>query len=243
MRNIASSCGAVITALAYATSSVDASKVFDESSNSNLQHTSQQTRAADWEQLRIEWMPGSLSEISARDQSFLMDELMPQAVLWLKNALFVKPWSGNLRAARSCHSRFTSTGSCAGGPAQPACGIASDGGILSLPNDLLDSLEICESCTRRGSCSGCSTTPAGEGAEADFVLVVSAVSTAACAAGTLAYAGTCQRDRLDRPTFGQVNFCPSALSLEPDEFEPQVVTAIHELVHALGFSHASWALW
>ena len=209
-----------------------------------LQRPSQQQKQSPgWAPLRIEWVPGSISALPAGDQSFLLDELIPHAVRWLHAALAVRPWDGVLRAARSCSERFDSTGKCAKEGPPPVCGIAAGGGGLSIPSDLLDSLEVCTSCSRFGSCSGCSSSAAGEGAEADFVLIVSAVATEACSDGVLAYAGTCQRDRFDRPIFGQANFCPGALSSAPQDLDAQVATAVHELVHALGFSHASWALW
>lgn len=83
----------------------------------------------------------------------------------------------------------------------------------------------------------------GGAADTDFVLFVSAVETATCTSGsTLAYAGTCVRDQYDRPTFGAVNFCPSDVSAEAGEWESQLTVALHELLHALGFSRTSWAL-
>jgi leishmanolysin-like peptidase len=46
---------------------------------------------------------------------------------------------------------------------------------------------------------------------------------------------------MDRPTFGSINFCPDML--HPDQYDrPQIYTAIHELMHALGFSGASFPL-
>ena len=83
---------------------------------------------------------------------------------------------------------------------------------------------------------------AGDGVVADFVLVVSSVQTASCTGSTLAYASTCQRDQLDRPILGDVNFCPSRVSTDPAQMAEQKATAVHELLHALGFTSSSWAL-
>jgi hypothetical protein len=62
-------------------------------------------------------------------------------------------------------------------------------------------------------------------------------------AGTLAYAADCQRDQMDRPTFGSINFCPHAVpSSVDDSYQLAVHTTIHELMHAIGFSARSWPL-
>ena len=62
--------------------------------------------------------------------------------------------------------------------------------------------------------------------------------------GTLAYAGQCQTDQYDRPTVGFVNFCPHQISMAAAgtaSYETQLATAVHEIVHALGFSADRYA--
>ena len=195
-----------------------------------------------WAPLRIEVRLGTIAELNAEKRALLVDELIPKATAYLSNALAVKPWPGALRAARTCAAHFEASGVCASEGPAPTCAIGARGGSVGMPADLLDALKVCSSCTTTGSCSDCATSPAGAGADADFVFFVSAVTTAACTGGALAYSGTCQRDELDRPIFGAANFCPAALSVAPADFEAQTATVVHELVHALGFSQASWPL-
>eukprot|EP00966_Prymnesium_polylepis_P311054 7186504-Prymnesium_polylepis.1 len=111
-----------------------------------------------------------------------------------------------------------------------------------------------------GQASSCSTSADGAGVTGDFVLVVSSVHTASCANSTLAYASTCQRDQYDRPILGDVNctrpttrtiwrcsdpcatVCPERLSAAPRELAEQRAVAVHEMLHALGFTSSSWPL-
>lgn len=119
------------------------------------------------------------------------------------------------------------------------CPLNGNGDPSPIDADLLGALEVCE-CTT--SCT-CSTSPAAAGVEAtDFLLFVSSVESADCDGNTLAYAGTCQRDQYDRPTVGYANFCPSKLSTSAADWADQRATAVHELIHALGFNRDSWSL-
>ena len=192
--------------------------------------------------LRIEVRIGAISELSASKQNFLQNQLLPAAVRWLGTALMVKPAAANIKASRFCSSVFETSGVCHTEGALPSCGTASNGASLPIAADLLDELRFCNICDDSGSCSGCDTSPAGAGAAADFVLFASAVSTAGCSGSTLAYAGTCQRDQHDRPVFGHANFCPASVDDTAASWESQLATALHELVHALGFSSGSWPL-
>ncbi|CAH1261305.1 RP11-244E17.1 [Branchiostoma lanceolatum] len=75
-------------------------------------------------------------------------------------------------------------------------------------------------------------------ADTDFILYVTAATTTRCQNdhSVLAYASYCQLDQNSRPTAGYTNFCPVQLqgpSFDRDKF---VMTAVHELLHALGFS-------
>jgi len=71
---------------------------------------------------------------------------------------------------------------------------------------------------------------------ADFVLYVSAGPTTG---NTLAWAGGCVDDANGRTVVGRANFGPSHISWSastPTSNQDQVDTAVHELIHALGFS-------
>jgi len=187
----------------------------------------------------------STSALTTAQATFLTDKLLPAAESWIESALNVDPVSSSLKIGRSCTSSF-GTGTCAAASA-PTCGINADGTSYTVPDDALNSLEVCSSCYTNGECSGCSTLAAGAGyTSTDFVLYTSAVQTSSCgdgvSAGTLAYAATCQRDQNDRPIAGYANFCPAALSDTADDFDGQLATAVHELLHAMGFSSGSWPL-
>ena len=72
---------------------------------------------------------------------------------------------------------------------------------------------------------------------ADFVLYVTARPTGG---STLAWALTCQSDQYRRPTAGHANFSPARISTSADDYEVQLSTAWHEIVHALGFSSSKF---
>ena len=77
-------------------------------------------------------------------------------------------------------------------------------------------------------------------ASADFVLYVSAGPTTG---NTLAWAGSCSEDSNGRSVVGRANFGPAHISWSdttPLTNQDQVDTAVHELIHALGFSSAGF---
>ena len=122
------------------------------------------------------------------------------------------------------------------------CGPSTGGSQHAIPGELLGSLEVCSECLTNGECT-CTTRPAGDGlASTDFLLFVSSVPSRACNDSLIAYAATCQRDQWDRPTVGYANFCRQALSSDESVRGEQLSTAVHELLHALGFSRDSWPL-
>ena len=200
--------------------------------------------AAEWAPIRIDLRTLTV-DLTPSLRSFLMDMLLPASIAWLREALSVQPASAPLLAARRCSAYFTGTTRCAEEGGLPVCGVAdATGSFATIDPSLLAGLEVCSSCSGQDSCTGCSTTSAGPGAaDADFVLFASAVKTTWCEdSNTLAYATTCQRDQEDRPVFGFVNFCPLRLSAAANDWEAQLAVAIHEVLHALGFSSTSWPL-
>ena len=121
------------------------------------------------------------------------------------------------------------------------CGVASDDYRVTIPQWALGGMTVCTA----SPSSGCSTSPDGGGyPDADFVLYVTAAESKICTGAVLAYASSCVRDQWDRPIFGHANFCPSKLrdGSAPAALEEQLSTAVHEVLHALGFSSASWPL-
>ena len=131
--------------------------------------------------------------LNTAEQQFLTGTLLPASIGKLSAALQVRPITGNFFVSRACTSQY-SNGRCAS-ETTARCGIAADGSSAPIDESLLDSLEVCGTCYTDGTCTGCSTSPAGSGMPAtDFLLLVSSVSTAACAGSTIAYASPCQRE-------------------------------------------------
>nr|CAH8856566.1 unnamed protein product [Trichobilharzia regenti] len=78
----------------------------------------------------------------------------------------------------------------------------------------------------------------GEGIQPNkFLLFVDRMSDEMCQDSTAAYTIVCElHEETERPIAAYINFCPQYLD-EKEEFDEEtVVTAVHELGHALGFS-------
>ena len=99
---------------------------------------------------------------------------------------------------------------------------------------MFDDAEVC-------SAKGCSTFEGGDGEDADFVLYVSAKATSTCGPDVLGYALACKHDEIERPIMGRANFCPYSLKL--DQREKALNVALHEIMHALGFSKNYFWRW
>ena len=135
--------------------------------------------------------------------------VLADAVRWLSNALKVEPETENVKVLppnESCG--YTANCGCGAGPDGPR--IPASYSSVGLPN--VDMIV--------------------------FATAVPAVNQ------TQAFASTCQltnADRGYRPTVGKINFAPSKFSPVdaaeyPTTHANAVLTAIHELMHALGFS-------
>lgn len=78
--------------------------------------------------------------------------------------------------------------------------------------------------------------------ETDFYLYVTALDSSVCSSA-LAYAQFCALDEVtNRPLAGNINFCPERLDTDPFEFDGQVETAIHELLHTLVIYYFNYEL-
>ena len=92
------------------------------------------------------------------------------------------------------------------------------------------------------TCSECTLLPS-DNAAIGYVLFVTVQPTDVCAtSGSVAQGTTCVRDQFDRPLVGHVNVCRSALEDASASTATLSNIFTHELVHALGFSAASWPL-
>eukprot|EP01137_Pigoraptor_chileana_P037188 Opistho-2@33885 len=178
--------------------------------------------------------------------NFLVTKLVPASVAVLTNALHVVPASSNIKVERDCISYYASgvnKGKCAGATATATCGRNSDSTVfVNVPSAHVAGPEVCSSSTNAGSCS---YQAGGAGvAGADLVLYVRSKFTPnACVPGgyVLAYAAPCRKDQLDRTVAGYINFCPDRLSADPNDWDDQVATAVHEMMHVLGFSSYGFA--
>lgn len=162
---------------------------------------------------------------SISDFEYLVSDVLVAAVHWLELALRVKPVVGRLQLAQHCDLVSSSDGSC--------WQVSQDFqrcGDATVPREHFADQRYCDA-------SGCQTSAGGEGIpDADFALYVRARETHWCmGGGTLAYASHCFQDEDDRPIAGYINFCKSAV-LSHRAWDEDVGTAVHELLHVLGFS-------
>jgi leishmanolysin-like peptidase len=195
--------------------------------------------------IRIQLRFDDMTELTSSEQNFLQNTLMPAAAAWAEGALAVRPVASNLLVERYCPSTWGGTGVCYSTASPETCGATGDTSAVTVPDELLAETRVCTACygsTCEDPGSTCSTLSAGAGTAHDFVLFVSAVTSNICGGGTIAYAVTCKRDQYDRPIMGHANFCPNLLSEAEADYPKQLSTAIHELVHALGFASGSWSL-
>lgn len=223
--------------------------------------TCQEISAMSWNPLRVTYEIVDTS-VSAAKVTFVSDVLMKRAADYFMKALTVRQASAPLRANRFCSLYngkwdFETTWSCkAGSATNPSCG--TDG--FQIPDKYLNKQRTCNAnrcISNSGTCSGdcagftaadqgagnpsicesCSEEPEGAGVvDSDFHIFVLLRDTAGCDGDTQAYASSCVQDQCDRPIFGVINFCLSKISLEEADTDKQVATAIHEAMHALGFS-------
>ena len=204
------------------------------------------TSATSFSNIRLNIEYTTTSALTAEQNTFLRDRLIPAAAAWVENALSVVPVTGPLLIDRFCTSSFAS-GVCAS-IGTTSCGLNADASSYTVPDSMLAAKRTCTSCFTDGTCqaSSCTDHAAGAGAaQTDYQLYVAAVQTTSCGSGgsgTLAYASTCQRDQNDRPILGYANFCPAMMDTSEAAYQGQLSTAIHEIVHALGFSSGSWPL-
>jgi leishmanolysin-like peptidase len=148
---------------------------------------------------------------------------MTSALARFSALLRVTPVSGNLFAYRPCTSQWEDNGNCASVDTAPTCGTISLSTFLGVQTYYPSFYTP----------STLSATGAGV-PNADTVVFVTAQQTSRCGSGTIAYASHCQRASNDRPTFGNINFCPGMLPATVDE--DFLSTALHELAHVLAFS-------
>lgn len=195
---------------------------------------------ADFAPIRItlHFEQDSSMDLTAEQKDFLQNDLLPHTVAVWEKSLSVVPVNGNLFAERTCMEWYET-------PNRVCKTVASDQKCFEadIPAEHFAPKRVCNECTNSNDCQGndCTIMEGTGVPNADFVLYVNAKTTAHCGHKVLAYAASCQRDQHDRPTFGMVNFCPSELKHDPSMYQKQLNTALHEIIHALGFSSDLYA--
>ena len=193
-----------------------------------------------WAPLRITVNYVAINALDAAKTTFFRDQLIPGVLDYLSKALMVVPVTGTLLHSRPCQSTYAAANVCGQAAAAPTCGLTDAGGDYTIPDSLLGALRVCTTCfpnPTQNPCTGCSETPAGAGADADFVMFLSAVQTSSCTGSSLAYAATCHRDQNDRPIFGYANFCPNSLNTATSAWADQLSTAVVRRAPRFFFSH------
>jgi Leishmanolysin len=77
-----------------------------------------------------------------------------------------------------------------------------------------------------------------------LVLFVTGLDTSYCDGGTIAYASSWSKDQFDRPVFGQINLCPSALAnMRTGDFEAGLGVIMHEMTHVMVMDSSLFPLW
>ncbi len=217
----------------------------------------------DWDWAPVRIVPSYVSLASTSSASVadvVANHIVPRAIRRLQEVLEVQPKTSPLQMSRDCGSFWTNSGGkCAEKPTDPVCGFSSTGSVVRPPSSIIGPSEWYPN----GPNLPPSTVAAGgQGIpNTDFLVFVTAIGGSSCSGGTLAFAGTCQRDAQDRPIVGLLNFCPSGVQDEAtllaratsnpsaanvaafeSALERGVGLAVHEMLHALGYSSDSWYL-
>eukprot|EP00656_Telonema_subtile_P051828 TRINITY_DN7072_c0_g3_i5.p1 TRINITY_DN7072_c0_g3~~TRINITY_DN7072_c0_g3_i5.p1 ORF type:complete len:1087 (+),score=149.88 TRINITY_DN7072_c0_g3_i5:225-3485(+) len=197
-----------------------------------------------YEAIRVTAYPISQTGLSAAQQSFINNEIIPDAVEFLKQTLKVFPVSGNMYTDLSCQSWY-------GGSFQ-TCSLLPDakcGAYVDIPSDHRSGKDQLGKDHYYDFPDFVSYPAAGAGVSAtDFLLYVTSQAVGSCSANVLAFASSCSTDQYDRPVVGYANFCPQAIPADADlpvkgttAYDTVLATALHEIVHAMGFAVTKYA--
>eukprot|EP00960_Hanusia_phi_P040259 754339-Hanusia_phi.AAC.1 len=168
--------------------------------------------------------------------------LLDAAASMLSSAIRVIPIQGNLYVSRDCNYHWVSgqhVNECSSIVVDQTCGPWA-----RVSNSQKDQATVWQFSSGQWKEV---TYEQGTGVkDADLLVYVSAHAgdpTCTTSDTALAYSGVCQRDQLDRPVVGYINFCTSTLqnrhSSSPSQSD--IMTTVHELTHILGFSRSSFA--
>ncbi|XP_076316986.1 ciliated left-right organizer metallopeptidase-like [Tachypleus tridentatus] len=180
------------------------------------------------------------SDLSPTGKTNLLS-VMRKAVQRIQHLLLVVPVQEPLLLQRNkaCGSKWTS------GPNRNKCAEIKHGYMGEFCENQIDKMQIPEEHLEKvlvynfsGPAPLPSSLPAGPGVkDSDYLLYINSMYSEWCQKEEiLAYASYCQLDQFDRPVAGYINFCPAHFDDTTYNEEKLVLTAIHELIHALGFS-------
>ncbi|KAK5639681.1 hypothetical protein RI129_012173 [Pyrocoelia pectoralis] len=189
------------------------------------------------------WYDESVYRLDEERFELINNTILPQAVQFWENALFVRKVENVIRLTRKCMETQVfvkdSLTHCI-----DSCKERTFCGEIEVPADHLDA---CRTCNATGQgCGIAKGSTAGTGIKNfDFIFYVSAMQTDRCDKSlTVAYAAHCQQEgALDRPIAGHANLCPDSISTKPQEMETLLSTVKHEILHALGFSVSLYAFY
>ena len=210
-----------------------------------------QTSSPSWNSIRIVPIYVGFSSLSITVSQFITTKLIPSAISKWQSLLSVNRVIGPLFAHRECNSYWTNSNGvpylCAEFSQETLCESGALGDTtISFTSTYRNYLGVDLIYSNVNGKLIPSSVSGGNGLlNADLGLFITSVTSTECSSssGVLAYASTCQRDQLDRPTFGRINFCPNNLDASNiDKLESQIAVAIHEIGHVLGFSSASFPL-
>lgn len=173
--------------------------------------------------IRMGWeMVGS---VSSEHKTFVEGTVLNRAANYWSSTLQTYQTTTPLLMDRKCSERYywPSTGNCVKGVEAPEL----ESG-LKVPDKYL--AEKKGGCDSFGTCT--ETFSAGGGVAKDFFMFVIVQD---CDGSTLAWARSIARNQCDRPIFGLINFCKNQLN-KGKSADEWVSTAVHEMMHALGFS-------
>jgi len=192
--------------------------------------------------------------LTSREKQLIKEKLMPTAAAYIQANVRVKnPVSGKLFLPRLCATQWTGVNICQQ--------LRDVGWCFTTPHnaDYFGAGQYCPD-----SPGVCVNSSSGTGVQdADLIIYVTAQAqacadqtdtgcvqkVATCEGTTEAFAAACVLDAAgtygapDRPLAGVVNFCSGRLSMEDADFGIQLDTAVHEMMHALGFSSSLYPLW
>ena len=192
----------------------------------------------------------SIGKLSYPKQSLVKSRLIPSAVEYFHETLYVRDTSEPIKLQPMCQGNafFLKDEKGVGPGFVQYCKNNCEPtvcGPIKVPKRFLDDCRTCDDTGNK-----CKITPnrrlkIESVSDKDFILFVSSIQTTHCnEANIVAYASYCQQEHaLNRPVAGFANLCPGKLEMGAQAFEGLLSTVKHEIYHALGFSVGLFAFY